>query len=160
MKQKVFLFATMLLVAFAAMAQRYPTRKVAEFTDARSCRYQLVQNPAYNDTGLENIWVLQKVPLKGSQVKIILNPFDIEGSEYGAIKDAKRIGDKIYVINTSYRQGDNVACLNTRTGKWTNPVKQCSECMFLDGNKLLVRTPNGFSDGYGYTFTEKVITLP
>lgn len=157
MKQKFLLLITLVMCAVAAFAQGYPTKKVAEFKDGRACRYFLVRNADFDGTGIEDVWILQKVSLNGSSVRTISNPYDIEGMD--AVKDAKLIGDNLYVINTSYRAGDNLACLNTRTGKWTNPIPHCSQCKFLTGNKLWVSYSHPRKDGRGYTFTEKTIIL-
>lgn len=163
MKLKLFLLASILLVAFSVLGQGttklggLPAKKIAEFNDGRACSYYLVYNPDLYGTSEEGLWMLVKVTGKQKIRKTISNPYDIEGMDM--VKDAKLIGSSIYVINTSYRQGDNVACLNTKTGKWTNPVKSCAQCKFLAGNKMLVKYAHPRADGKGYTFTEKTIIL-
>lgn len=93
------------------------------------------------------------------------NPYSIEGPDYDdAIAATKLIGDNFYVINTSYRQGDNLACFNTRTGEWSNPIPHCAQCEFVGSNKLHVIYSELIYEGEcaaenEYRFTEKTITL-
>lgn len=141
-----------------------PAKKVAQFNDNRACTYYLVKNPDFEDTSYEYAWVLIKVSNRGSSVMPVCNPYDIDGLEYGAIKDAKLIGDNLYVINTSYREGDNLACLNTRTGKWSNPIQQCAQCKFIGNNKIWVKSAQLISSGESradnrYRFSEKTMVL-
>lgn len=161
---------SLLLFAVSVSAQRIttlggmPAKLIAEFNDNRACRYYLVQDPDLCDTGLEDTWVLVKTPLRATSMKPIVNPYDIDGSEYGTIRDAKLVGDNLYVINTSYRMGDNLACLNTRTGRWSNPVPQCAQCQFVGENKAFVtysqQTRSGASHADDrYKFTEKTVIL-
>ncbi|MDE5749998.1 MAG: hypothetical protein K2H87_04430 [Duncaniella sp.] len=106
---------------------------MAEFYDWRDYKYYLVNDPDQYETPNADLWVLQKVLPNGNRITV-LNPYCIEGT----IKDATLIGDNLYVINTTYRSGDNLACLNTRTGKWSNPIPECSQCSFVCWNTVWV----------------------
>lgn len=161
MKTKLMLVLAALMISVSAFAQTvggYPARKVAEFHDGRNCAYYLVQT---DDVDSGN-FILKKVSLKTKKSSTVKNPYDIDGENI--VKDAKLVGNNLYVINTSYRQGDNLACLDTRTGKWTNPVPSCADCEFRGNNQLRVTYSKLFKEGKytsdrRYSFSEKTLTL-
>lgn len=74
------------------------------------------------------------------------------------------VGDNLYVVNTSYRCGQSVACLNTRTGKWSCVVRACASADFISNNRLKVSYAKLVYEGEcladnRYEYTDKVITL-
>jgi len=74
------------------------------------------------------------------------------------------IGNNLYVINTSYRCGNSVACLNTLTGKWSCVVRACASAEFASNNRLKVSYAKIVYEGEcladnQYKYTDKVITL-
>ncbi len=166
MKLRNWLVAVMMAVELTGLAQAATTLdghkaiKVAQFTDDRACAYYLVNDPDEYLTPLGDLWILVKVTNNGRTQRIIVNPYDIEGS----IKDAKLIGDNLYVINTSYRRGSNLACLDTTTGQWTNPIPDCNQCKFVGNNKIWVEYSHLVKEGEcllanEYRYTEATYTL-
>lgn len=149
MKHWICLAVAVMMAAVAAMAQSVTTLdghraiKIVQFRDYRDCAYYLVNDPDEYLTPLGDLYILMKVTNGGRTKRIIVNPYDIEG----AIKDAKLIGDNLYVINTSYRCGSNLACLDTTTGKWTNPIPDCNQCKFVGDNKIWVEYATLIKEG-------------
>ena len=72
--------------------------------------------------------------------------------------------NNLYVVNTAYRCGQSVACLNTRTGKWSCVVRACASADFISNNRLKVSHAELVYEGEcladnQYEYTDKVITL-
>ena len=161
MKRKFLLLVAMILVVVSAFGQATvklggrPAKKLAKFTDNRACSYYLVRSSELDGTFLAGLWQLVKV--KGGKQLDMPNPYDVDGIE--CIKDAKLVGSNLYVINTSYRLGDNVACLNTLTGRWSNPIPACAQCSFIAGNKLKVKYFQSKRTASGLNVTEETIEL-
>lgn len=108
------------------------TRVVARLTDdKRHCVYTLVEVEA----GWGRVKNLFYHDLNTDQTSLVIVPYKVEEGEE-QIADAKLVGNNLYVINTSYRCGDSVACLNTLTGNWSCIVSECGEAKFTGSNKL------------------------
>ena len=108
------------------------TRVVARLTDdERHCVYTLVEVEA----GWGRVKNLFYHDLNTDQTSLVIVPYKVEEGEE-QIADAKLVGNNLYVINTSYRCGDSVACLNTLTGNWSCIVSECGEAKFTGSNKL------------------------
>ena len=74
------------------------------------------------------------------------------------------VGNNLNVVNTSYRCGQSVACLNTRTGKWSCMVTACASADFISNNRIKVSNAKLVYEGEcladnQYEYTDKVITL-
>ena len=111
------------------------TRVVASLTDDdRHCVYTLTEVEA----GWGRVNSLYCHNLETSSTNIVNVPYKVEGEEEAGeqVADAKMVGNNLYVINTSYRCGDSVACLNTLTGNWSCIVSECGEAKFTASNKL------------------------
>lgn len=139
------------------------TRVVASLTDnERHCVYTLTE--VETDYGrINNLYCHN---LETGSTNLILVPYKVEGEEdYGEqVADAKMIGNNLYVINTSYRCGDCVVCLNTFTGDWTCIVKTCASAKFIGGSRMKVTYSKLVYEGEclaenQYELTDKVITL-
>lgn len=108
------------------------TKVVARLTDdERHCVFTLVEVEA----GWGRVKNLFYHDLNTDQTSLVIVPYKVEEGEE-QIADAKLVGNNLYVINTSYRCGDSVACLNTLTGNWSCIVSECGEAKFTDSNKL------------------------
>lgn len=139
------------------------TRVVASLTDnERHCVYTLTE--VETDYGrINNLYCHN---LETGSTNLILVPYKVEGEEdYGEqVADAKMIGNNLYVINTSYRCGDCVVCLNTFTGDWSCIVKTCASAKFIGGSRMKVTYSKIVYEGEclaenQYELTDKVITL-
>lgn len=139
------------------------TRVVASLTDnERHCVYTLTE--VETDYGrINNLYCHN---LETGSTNLILVPYKVEGEEdYGEqVADAKMIGNNLYVINTSYRCGDCVVCLNTFTGDWSCIVKTCASAKFIGGSRMKVTYSKLVYEGEclaenQYELTDKVITL-
>lgn len=139
------------------------TRVVASLTDNdRHCVYTLTEVEA----GWGRINSLYCHNLETSSTNIVNVPYKVEGEEEAGeqVADAKMVGDNLYVVNTSYRCGQSVACLNTRTGKWSCVVRACASADFISNNRLKVSYAKLVYEGEcladnRYEYTDKVITL-
>lgn len=139
------------------------TRVVASLTDDdRHCVYTLTEVEA----GWGRINSLYCHNLETSSTNIVNVPYKVEGEEEAGeqVADAKMVGDNLYVVNTSYRCGQSVACLNTRTGKWSCVVRACASADFISNNRLKVSYAKLVYEGEcladnRYEYTDKVITL-
>ncbi len=139
------------------------TRVVASLTDDdRHCVYTLTEVEA----GWGRINSLYCHNLETSSTNIVNVPYKVEGEEEAGeqVADAKMVGDNLYVVNTSYRCGQSVACLNTRTGKWSCVVRACASADFISNNRLKVSYAKLVYEGECladnlYEYTDKVITL-
>lgn len=139
------------------------TRVVASLTDdKRHCVYTLTEVEA----GWGRINNLYCHNIETGSTNLISVPYKVEGEEdYGEqVADAKMIGNNLYVINTSYRCGNSVACLNTLTGKWSCVVRACASAEFTSNNRLKVSYAKLVYEGEcladnQYEYTDKVITL-
>lgn len=137
------------------------TRVVASLTDDdRHCVYTLTEVEA----GWGRVNSLYCHNLETSSTNIVNVPYKVEGEGEEQVADAKLIGNNLYVINTSYRCGNSVACLNTRTGKWSCVVRACASAEFTSNNRLKVSYAKLVYEGEcladnQYEYTDKVITL-
>ena len=139
------------------------TRVVASLTDDdRHCVYTLTEVEA----GWGRVNSLYCHNLETGSTNIVNVPYKVEGEEDNGeqVADAKMIGNNLYVINTSYRCGSSVACLNTRTGKWSCVVRACASAGFISNNRVKVSYAKLVYEGEcladnQYEYTDKVITL-
>lgn len=104
--------------------------------------------------------------LETGSTNLVLVPYKVEGEEDNGeqVADAKMVGNNLYVINTSYRCGSSVACLNTLTNNWSCTVRACADAKFVGSNKLKVTYSKLVYEGEcladnQYEYTDKVITL-
>ena len=137
------------------------TRVVASLTDDdRHCVYTLTEV----ELGWGRASNLYCHDLESGSTNLVNVPYKVEGEGEEQVADAKLIGNNLYVINTSYRCGNSVACLNTRTGKWSCVVRACASAEFTSNNRLkvsyakLVYAGECLADNQ-YEYTDKVITL-
>lgn len=139
------------------------TRVVASLTDDdRHCVYTLTEVEA----GWGRVNSLYCHNLETGSTNLVLVPYKVEGEEDngGQVADAKIIGNNLYVINTSYRCGSSVACLNTLTSDWSCTVRACADANFVGSNKLKVTYSKLVYEGEcladnQYEYRDKVITL-
>lgn len=139
------------------------TRVVASLTDDdRHCVYTLTEVEA----GWGRVNSLYCHNLETGSTNLVLVPYKVEGEEDNGeqVADAKIIGNNLYVINTSYRCGSSVACLNTLTNNWSCAVRACADAKFFGSNKLKVTYSKLVYEGEcladnQYEYTDKVITL-
>ena len=139
------------------------TRVVASLTDDdRHCVYTLTEVEA----GWGRVNSLYCHNLETGSTNLVLVPYKVEGEEDNGeqVADAKMVGNNLYVVNTSYRCGQSVACLNTRTGKWSCVVRACASAEFTSNNRLKVSYAKLVYEGEcladnQYEYTDKVITL-
>ena len=139
------------------------TRVVASLTDdERHCVYTLTEVEA----GWGRINSLYCHNLETGSTNLVLVPYKVEGEEDNGeqVADAKMVGNNLYVINTSYRCGSSVACLNTLTNNWSCTVRVCADAKFVGSNKLKVTYSKLVYEGEcladnQYEYTDKVITL-
>lgn len=139
------------------------TRVVASLTDDdRHCIYTLTEVEA----GWGRVNSLYCHNLETGSTNLVLVPYKVEGEEDNGeqVADAKIIGNNLYVINTSYRCGSSVACLNTLTSDWSCTVRACADANFVGSNKLKVTYSKLVYEGEcladnQYEYRDKVITL-
>lgn len=139
------------------------TRVVASLTDdERHCVYTLTEV----EVGWGRINSLYCHNLETGSTNLVLVPYKVEGEEDNGeqVADAKIIGNNLYVINTSYRCGSSVACLNTLTSDWSCTVRACADANFVGSNKLKVTYSKLVYEGEcladnQYEYRDKVITL-
>ena len=139
------------------------TRVVASLTDDdRHCVYTLTEVEA----GWGRVNSLYCHNLETGSTNIVNVPYKVEGEEEAGeqVADARMVGNNLYVVNTSYRCGQSVACLNTRTGKWSCVVRACVSADFISNNRLKVSYAELVYEGEcladnQYEYTDKVITL-
>lgn len=139
------------------------TRVVASLTDDdRHCVYTLTEVEA----GWGRVSSLYCHNLETGSTNIVNVPYKVEGEEDNSeqVADAKMIGNNLYVINTSYRCGSSVACLNTLTNNWSCAVRACADAKFVGSNKLKVTYSKLVYEGEcladnQYEYKDKVITL-
>lgn len=139
------------------------TRVVASLTDDdRHCVYTLTEVEA----GRGRVNSLYCHNLETGSTNLVLVPYKVEGEEDNGeqVADAKMIGNNLYVINTSYRCGSSVACLNTLTNNWSCAVRACADAKFVGSNKLKVTYSKLVYEGEcladnQYEYKDKVITL-
>lgn len=137
------------------------TRVVASLTDDdRHCVYTLTEV----ELGWGRVSNLYCHDLETGSTNLVNVPYKVEGEGEEQVADAKLIGNNLYVINTSYRCGNSVACLNTRTGKWSCVVRACVSADFISNNRLKVSYAKLVYEGEcladnQYEYTDKVITL-
>ena len=138
------------------------TRVVASLTDDdRHCVYTLTEV----ELGWGRVSNLCRHDLETGSTSPVAVPYKVEGEEgEEQVADAKMIGNNLYVINTSYRCGNSVACLNTLTGKWSCVVRACASAEFTGNNRLKVSYSKLVYEGEcladnQYEYTDKVITL-
>ena len=137
------------------------TRVVASLTDdERHCVYTLTEV----ELGWGRVSNLYCHDLETGSTNLVNVPYKVEGEGEEQVADAKLIGNNLYVINTSYRCGNSVACLNTRTGKWSCVVRACASAEFTSNNRLKVSYAKLVYEGEcladnQYEYTDKVITL-
>lgn len=139
------------------------TRVVASLTDDdRHCVYTLTEVEA----GWGRVNSLYCHNLETGSTNIVNVPYKVEGEEEAGeqVADAKMVGNNLYVVNTSYRCGQSVACLNTRTGKWSCVVRACASADFISNNRVKVSYAKLVYEGEcladnQYEYTDKVITL-
>lgn len=139
------------------------TRVVASLTDDdRHCVYTLTEVEA----GWGRVNSLYCHNLETGSTNLVLVPYKVEGEEDNGeqVADAKMIGNNLYVINTSYRCGSSVACLDTLTNNWSCAVRACADAKFVGSNKLKVTYSKLVYEGEcladnQYEYTDKVITL-
>lgn len=139
------------------------TRVVASLTDdERHCVYTLTEVEA----GWGRVNSLYCHNLETGSTNIVNVPYKVEGEEEAGeqVADAKMVGNNLYVVNTSYRCGQSVACLNTRTGKWSCVVRACVGADFISNNQVKVSYAKLVYEGEcladnQYEYTDKVITL-
>lgn len=154
---------------YAGKAENYiggldtDTRVVASLTDdERHCVYTLTEVEA----GWGRINSLYCHNLETGSTNLVLVPYKVEGEEDNGeqVADAKMVGNNLYVINTSYRCGSSVACLNTLTSNWSCTVRACADAKFVGSNKLKVTYSKLVYEGEcladnQYEYRDKVITL-
>lgn len=139
------------------------TRVVASLTDdERHCVYTLTEV----ELGWGRVNSLYCHNLETGSTNLVLVPYKVEGEEDNGeqVADAKMIGNNLYVINTSYRCGCSVACLNTLTNNWSCAVRACADAKFVGSNKLKVTYSKLVYEGEcladnQYEYKDKVITL-
>ena len=139
------------------------TRVVASLTDDDlHCVYTLTEVEA----GWGRVNSLYCHNLETGSTNLVLVPYKVEGEEDNGeqVADAKMIGNNLYVINTSYRCGSSVACLNTLTNNWSCAVRACADAKFVGSNKLKVTYSKLVYEGEcladnQYEYKDKVITL-
>lgn len=139
------------------------TRVVASLTDDdRHCVYTLTEVEA----GWGRVNSLYCHNLETGSTNLVLVPYKVEGEEDNGeqVADAKMVGNNLYVVNTSYRCGQSVACLNTRTGKWSCVVRACASADFISNNRVKVSYAKLVYEGEcladnQYEYTDEVITL-
>ena len=139
------------------------TRVVASLTDDdRHCVYTLTEVEA----GWGRVNSLYCHNLETGSTNLVLVPYKVEGEEDNGeqVADAKIIGNNLYVINTSYRCGSSVACLNTLTSDWSCTVRACADANFVGSNKLKVTYSKLVYEGEcladnQYEYRDKVIIL-
>ena len=139
------------------------TRVVASLTDDdRHCVYTLTEVEA----GWGRVNSLYCHNLETGSTSIVNVPYKVEGEEEAGeqVADAKMVGNNLYVVNTSYRCGQSVACLNTRTGKWSCMVRACASADFISNNRVKVSYAKLVYEGEcladnQYEYTDKVLTL-
>ena len=139
------------------------TRVVASLTDDdRHCVYTLTEV----ELGWGRVNSLYCHNLETGSTNLVLVPYKVEGEEDNGeqVADAKMVGNNLYVVNTSYRCGQSVACLNTRTGKWSCVVRACASADFISNNRVKVSYAKLVYEGEcladnQYEYTDKVITL-
>ena len=139
------------------------TRVVASLTDdERHCVYTLTEV----ELGWGRVNSLYCHNLETGSTNIVNVPYKVEGEEEAGeqVADARMVGNNLYVVNTSYRCGQSVACLNTRTGKWSCVVRACVSADFISNNRLKVSHAELVYEGEcladnQYEYTDKVITL-
>lgn len=139
------------------------TRVVASLTDDdRHCVYTLTEVEA----GWGRVNSLYCHNLETGSTNIVNVPYKVEGEEEAGeqVADAKMVGNNLYIVNTSYRCGQSVACLNTRTGKWSCVVRACASADFISNNRVKVSYAKLVYEGEcladnQYEYTDKVITL-
>lgn len=139
------------------------TRIVASLTDDdRHCVYTLTEVEA----GWGRVNSMYCHNLETGSTNIVNVPYKVEGEEDNGeqVADAKMIGNNLYVINTSYRCGSSVACLNTLTNNWSCAVRACADAKFVGSNKLKVTYSKLVYEGEcladnQYEYKDKVITL-
>ena len=139
------------------------TRVVASLTDDdRHCVYTLTEVEA----GWGRVNSLYCHNLETGSTNIVNVPYKVEGEEEAGeqVADARMVGNNLYIANTSYRCGQSVACLNTRTGKWSCVVRACVSADFISNNRLKVSYAELVYEGEcladnQYEYTDKVITL-
>lgn len=139
------------------------TRVVASLTDDdRHCVYTLTEV----EVGWGRVNSLYCHNLETGSTNLVLVPYKVEGEEDNGeqVADAKMIGNNLYVINTSYRCGSSVACLNTLTNNWSCAVRACADAKFVGSNKLKVTYSKLVYEGEcladnQYEYKDKVITL-
>lgn len=139
------------------------TRVVASLTDDdRHCVYTLTEVEA----GWGRVNSLYCHNLETGSTNLVLVPYKVEGEEDNGeqVADAKMIGNNLYVINTSYRCGSSVACLNTLTNNWSCAVRASADAKFVGSNKLKVTYSKLVYEGEcladnQYECKDKVITL-
>ena len=139
------------------------TRVVASLTDdERHCVYTLTEV----ELGWGRVNSLYCHNLETGSTNIVNVPYKVEGEEEAGeqVADAKMVGNNLYVVNTSYRCGQSVACLNTRTGKWSCVVRACVSADFISNNRVKVSYAKLVYEGEcladnQYEYTDKVITL-
>lgn len=136
-------------------------RVVASLTDDdRHCVYTLTEV----ELGWGRVSNLYCHDLETGSTNLVNVPYKVEGEGEEQVADAKLIGNNLYVIKTSYRCGNSVACLNTRTGKWSCVVRACASAEFTSNNRLKVSYAKLVYEGEcladnQYEYTDKVITL-
>ena len=139
------------------------TRVVASLTDDdRHCVYTLTEVEA----GWGRVNSLYCHNLETGSTNIVNVPYKVEGEEESGeqVADAKMVGNNLYVVNTSYRCGSSVACLNTLTNNWSCTVRACADAKFVGSNKLKVTYSKLVYEGEcladnQYEYKDKVITL-
>lgn len=139
------------------------TRVVASLTDDdRHCVYTLTEVEA----GWGRVNSLYCHNLETGSTNIVNVPYKVEGEEESGeqVADAKMVGNNLYVVNTSYRCGSSVACLNTLTNNWSCTVRACADAKFFGSNKLKVTYSKLVYEGEcladnQYEYKDKVITL-
>lgn len=139
------------------------TRVVASLTDDdRHCVCTLTEVEA----GWGRVNSLYCHNLETGSTNLVFVPYKVEGEEDNGeqVADAKIIGNNLYVINTSYRCGSSVACLNTLTSDWSCTVRACADANFVGSNKLKVTYSKLVYEGEcladnQYEYRDKVITL-
>ena len=139
------------------------TRVVASLTDDdRHCVYTLTEVEA----GWGRVNSLYCHNLETGSTNIVNVPYKVEGEEEAGeqVADAKMVGNNLYVVNTSYRCGSSVACLNTLTNNWSCTVRACADAKFVGSNKLKVTYSKLVYEGEcladnQYEYKDKVITL-
>ena len=139
------------------------TRVVASLTDdERHCVYTLTEV----ELGWGRVNSLYCHNLETGSTNIVNVPYKVEGEEEAGeqVADARMVGNNLYVVNTSYRCGQSVACLNTRTGKWSCVVRACASADFISNNRVKVSYAKLVYEGEcladnQYEYTDKVLTL-